>query len=317
MSDFTAEELELLLREKEELVEALTERLEQTAEQLDRLQRVNGDRGRWMSGGVPAELVEQQKELCGDLERAVRQWEEMNCGSALGRIEMQLEELRDLVARRPSGRRDEPVRHQAAFERAAERAAVERADEPAPSGQSAWEAMKAGILAGDSHAGTPQVAPTPGAGTPAHDPGPDPFDGTPLEPPAEVDFDTADRAALREAVAVRDAFITEVLRRLRSAEVRTRPTDDWRRLEATPDEFKAKLESLERRLEQTLRLSEVELSLERARLGREAVRLRQLEENAQKAMNRLGLAADEPADDDPGVSANGRWMRMLGLKREQ
>ncbi len=196
MSDVTAEELELLLREKEELVEALTERLEQAAEQLDRFQRVNGDRGRWMSGGVPAELVEQQQELCGDLERAVKQWEAADCGSALGRIETQLQELRDLVARGTADRRDEPARRRSG-DRLPERTVAQ--DAPAASGLSAWEAMKAGLL-GDEPPADDAPAASPSERPAAQDSGPDPFAGPPLEAPAAFDYDDADRAALRKAV---------------------------------------------------------------------------------------------------------------------
>ena len=74
--DVTA--LEAKLKEKEKLVGALTKRLEQAAEQLDRLQRSGAKKGgRGRGGGLPAELVEEQKTLTEDLKRAVEQWEAM------------------------------------------------------------------------------------------------------------------------------------------------------------------------------------------------------------------------------------------------
>jgi hypothetical protein len=303
-------ELETLLREKEELVEALTERLEQAAEQLDRLQRANGDRGRWMTGGVPAELVEQQKMVCDDLERVVQQWEESQPTAALSRIEMQIQELRDLVVRIPAG-------SGGAFEERPYDAGAEQEDTAADSGLSAWEALKAGLLgqnppAEGAHSGHDQQ----GGGS---DSGPDPFDGEPLVAPLTVDVESANTDELRRAVTARDEFIAELLRRFRSAESRSRPTDDWKSLESVPEELRGRLESLERRLEQTLRLTEVELSLERAKLGREAVRVKQLEEATQKAMARLNLAVDDDdvEDGDDRSGSDGRWKRMLGIKRDR
>lgn len=314
MSDSTLD-FETLLREKEELVEALTERLEQAAEQLDRMQRANGDRGRWMTGGIPAELVEQQRTVCDDLERVVQQWEDSQPTATLARIEMQVQELRDLVVRLPAG--GSPVEDQRRRGLVAEEPV---AAAPA-SGHAAWEALKAGLLGQNPPAGDTSADATQ---SPAPEPtGPNPFDGEPLDVPDAVDLDFAAADELRKAVIARDDFIADLLRRLRSAESRSRPTDGWKSLESAPEELKHRLESLERRLEQTLRLTEVELSLERAKLGREAMRLKQLEENAQKAMDRLGLAmADdederEPEDRTANGSADGRWMRMLGMKRER
>ena len=90
--------LEFQLQEKEQLIAALTERLEQAAEQLDRLRRSGADKALRTGGGIPPELVEEQKQLVGDLQRVVQQWEDMQPGALLGRVEMQLGELRDLVS---------------------------------------------------------------------------------------------------------------------------------------------------------------------------------------------------------------------------
>lgn len=308
MSDSTFE-LETLLREKEELIEALTERLEQAAEQLDRLQRANGDRGRWMTGGVPAELVEQQRTVCEDLERVVQQWEDSQPTAALSRIEMQIQELRDLVVRMPagsSGLSADELAHQAAAN-----------ESGADSGMTAWEALKAGLLGQSPPADATTASQAREAQASVPD-GPDPFDGEPLDPPAPVDFEFADADELRRALIVRDDFIAELLRRFRSAESRTRATDEWKSLEAVPETLRSRLESLERRLEQTLRLTEVELSLERARLGREEVRLKQLEEAMQKAARRSMASVEDDADEDEDRTASdGRWKRMLGIKRER
>lgn len=88
------------LHEKEQLVEALTERLEQAAEQLDRLHRSGADKGARRSpggGGLPAELVDEHKSTLEDLKRVIARWEDIQAEAALGRIETHIVELRDLV----------------------------------------------------------------------------------------------------------------------------------------------------------------------------------------------------------------------------
>ena len=93
------EALEAQLAEREQLVAALTERLEQAAEQLDRLHRTGADRTlrRHFGAGVPSELIAQQQKLVEDLQRAVEQWEAMQPGAFFGRLETQLTQIQELV----------------------------------------------------------------------------------------------------------------------------------------------------------------------------------------------------------------------------
>src|ERR1700733_2663859 len=98
------ETLEAQLAEREQLVTALTERLEQAAEQLDRLHRTGADRG-VRSGilGIPPELIQQQQKLVEDLQQAVQQWEDMQPGAFFGRLESQLTQIHDLVLNHGGG----------------------------------------------------------------------------------------------------------------------------------------------------------------------------------------------------------------------
>src|SRR5580700_11344524 len=92
------EALEAQLAEREQLVAALTERLEQAAEQLDRLHRTGADRGvRAGIAGVPPELIAQQQKLVADLQRAVEQWEAMQPGAFFGKLESQLGQIQEMV----------------------------------------------------------------------------------------------------------------------------------------------------------------------------------------------------------------------------
>ncbi len=239
MSDATLE-LESLLREKEDLIDALTERLEMTAEQLDRMQRTSGDRGHWMSGGVPAELVEQQQTLCEDLGRVVQQWEESQPGITLSRIEMQIQELRDLLVQSPGG----GTSYRAEASSRSSFDAEQKSDGNQPSEASAWEALKAGLLS-QSSGEIPVAGSSVERSVSGEDAGPDPFDGDPLSPPVAIDVDDASREDLQYAVLARDEFIAELLRRLRLVEGRTRPSDGWKTFESVPAELRERLESLE------------------------------------------------------------------------
>jgi septal ring factor EnvC (AmiA/AmiB activator) len=99
IAEMSAEDLQRRLAERNRLVEELTSRLEQAAEQLDRLRRSGADRGS-RALGIPPELIEQQKSLTEELQNAVQQWEDMQPTELLARVEMQVGELRDLIVDR-------------------------------------------------------------------------------------------------------------------------------------------------------------------------------------------------------------------------
>lgn len=314
--------LESQLQEKEQLVAALTNRLEQAAEQLDRLHRTGGDRGVRISG-IPPELLEQQKNLADELQRAVQSWDDMQCGPTLGRIEVQITELRDLVAQRlanaqiiegsPSGMRSS----------ASQSSSAPR--ETSKDGASNWEAMKASLM-GEA---APDV-PAPSHAAPADEAGsegPLSFetaeDDIPLgEAPQPVDLANATIEELRKAVDVRDAYIATMARKLRVVGSRRVVMPNWESVNNAPDDLRTALQELERRLDEALRLAEVELSLERARLGREGMRLRMLEEQLEKESKRRGALGIEEgkklktANDDPEHVKSQRWLRMLGMGKD-
>lgn len=128
--------------------------------------------------------------------------------------------------------------------------------------------------------------------------------------PMEVDLQTATREELCAALDDRDRYIQELIRRLRTYSQEYLPPD-WLALEAVPEELCRSLESLQRRLEQQLRLAEVENSLERGRLAREVVRLREQSEKQERRARQLGLQLDD-LDAAAGTGADKRWIRFLG-----
>lgn len=327
-------ELQQQLTEKEEVIAALTAQLEQAADELDRRHRTGLDRGLTIGGGgFPPELVEQQKAVTEELQAAVQRWEDMQVSLTLGRLEMQLTEIRDLITTpEPSGSTYRPT---------------ENAHPPKPSGGSSrpaqkeknasdrngagseWESIKSRYL-DDQAGGTEHERPADDetSSVSAHEssdtPPPTEDDEPPtpkpswtsgetvdvpmqewdLEIPAPVEVETADIETLRSAVEARDKFIVEMTRRLRSLPVHM-PPRDWEGLTSVPEELRQRLEEVLTRYDEKLRCAEIELSLERARLGRDEARLLELKESLEKQQKRLGANVPGHAPHDDGSDASG------------
>lgn len=308
------ETLESQLAEKEQLVAALTERLEQAAEQLDRLHRTGADRGmRAGIAGIPAELVQQQQKLTEDLQRAVQQWEDMQPGAFFGRLETQLAQIQELVQQEPRGgaRSSDGYSHydsgrssessygsggttslQAVLERMqgkqAEPAVEETANAPAQ------ESSEAAPAAGAIDIALPPLS----------------------DPPEPIDQTAATPEELARACEVRDSYIVYLLQRLRQIESLGHVPNSWASLENVPGELRARLETLEKRLEETLRLAEVELSLQRAKLAREEMRIRMMDGQMQKQLKQARDASEADGENSGDQASSGRWRRMLGRRSD-
>lgn len=313
--------LESQLKEKDELVAALTERLEQAAEQLDRIQR---------TGGVlPLEMIEEQRSLTQNLQEVVTHWEESQPTEALGRIENHLIELRDLVTNQNgAGGITTSASHRSLG-----------SDGSVTSGLSGYEALKASmfsedadetpVFGGQSSEETVASFATEESEAVINVELPEP---EPIDPPEAIDLETSDLGVLRQAVEVRDTYIGYLISKLKASESRAGMKVDWEALDNAPEELRSRLEGLEERLEELLRLAVVELALERARLGREANRQEQLELQIKRKMKQLemyegddadaesnqaaqefgGQSMDNAESDEEDESQGNRWLRMLG-----
>ena len=82
------EQLKVQLDEKEQLVAALTARLEQAADQLDRIRRTGSDRNVRVAGGaggsISPEFMEQHKQISVDIQGMTQKWAEMESTGSLG-----------------------------------------------------------------------------------------------------------------------------------------------------------------------------------------------------------------------------------------
>jgi hypothetical protein len=308
--------LEAKLAEREQLVAALTERLEQAAEQLDRLHRTGADRSlRAGVAGIPPELIAQQQKLTDDLQRAVEQWEALQPGAFFGRLETQLAQIHELVVHSDRGEGADGSTYTSGLGSSSyEQASEHRA--PAESPRSILEFMKASQLAetpASEHAPAyTETSTTESAAAPLEIALP------PLEdPPVPVDLAHTTPEELGEACLTRDAYIAYLIRRLKQIESLGHVPHSWAGLENVPDETKVRLEALEHRLQETARLAEVELSLQRAKLARDEIRIRVMDEQMQKDLKRAKVASQSQADesgDSKGDQGNSRWKRMLGRR---
>jgi hypothetical protein len=244
--------------------------------------------------------VQQHKELLDDMQRVVQQWEDLQAGLTLGRLEIQLTELREFVAERLTTAyvppmAPPPIEHRPSVAILEEPAPVIRREEPPAVASGSWEQLKHQLL-GD--------APVPEQ----------PVADEPLpSPPVPVDFAHVPHDALVAAVEARDAYIVMLLGRLRKADAAV--PIDWEALGTHAPEMAAECLRLRTRLDEQYRLGEVELSLERARLAREQTRLAQQQEQFDKLLKRLGINSldDLPTGPAPSVTPpDRRWMRFLG-----
>lgn len=298
------------LVEKDELVAALTERLEQAAEQLDRIRRTGADRGGRSGGGggLPPEFVDEQRQFIAEFQETFGEWNPTASDAALDRIDDRVARILEMLASGVSV------------------VGTNANVDAAPSGESdgdglsAYERMKANLL-GDDAPSEPPPAPSAESDAasdatihtePETEPEPQ---VEPVEPPAPLEYGSVGKEELWAAVEVRDEYIGYLIRRLRRAETSKRPRGDWKQLEAVPDDLRARLLDLEKQLDATLRKAEIESSVERARQARESARLAELAEHLERRQQRLvdTPEADSTDADSGEPEKSGGWLKRRKL----
>ncbi|MCC7421340.1 MAG: hypothetical protein IT428_13735 [Planctomycetaceae bacterium] len=294
----TISHLEELLTEKDQLGTALTVQLEEAAERIDRLQRQGNDRGARGGGigSIPVEMLEEQRNIAENVERFVVQWEEAQPTAALARIEMQLIELRELVVSQSGG--GSPSSETAPH-----------AAQQSASSLAGWEAMKANLLQGNEPEEVVESA----------EPAEEDLEAEITIPPPNPVPPDADTRILHLAIEQRDAYIAALQQAMQRAELRHRKAAVLGGGDDVPESLQHRLAELEHIFQEQQRLAEVELSLERARLGREEMRLRHVDETLTRELKRLGVQSGKPAAERPTEEAgrNARWRRILGIVKPE
>ncbi len=324
-----AEQIAVLMdqvRSKDKLVLQLTERLEQAAEQLDRMQRSGGDRRAPGSGGGSRELVEQTGQLTSRVEEALELWGQSS--SYYEAIMQRLDEIAGgmshstVVESKPGSKPASGL-----FQAPTSGASSTPASAPAGPGQGGfWEKMKASMADGSSppslsasQAGTSSGTANASSGGASSARVSEPVAIEEIAPPPVViDVDTASLEELREAVATRDAYISTLISELRQAHTLPSLPKDLLNSGLGPEDLLASLVELEQRLTTGVQRENLELALERARMGRERARMNQVKAQLEEHIKHMAaptVKKPEPEPEEAG-GKNMSWLkRVTGQKK--
>lgn len=308
-------ELERRLAERNQLVEILTERLEQAADQIDRLQRSGGVLKQDAPAGLPPEFLNEHRDLAQRLESFQSAWEERYEGPSLRRIEASLAELTDrfdeLRSGNPTGDRSTAPAASASpvtsfldhvKEHSDEDRDVEDDGDPSPQATTAVET--------ESHADRRALAPPHQIEIVLLGPNDEnqPED-VPL--PAAIDIEQATPGDLQDAVTQRDLYLSWLCQKVRSLSSRLAA---WLRhfeseQQGTPsgDQF----QELRQLIHSQIQVLEVELSIERAKLFREESRLEQEQERLTRERDLLDKERDSSSNSENDTALMKRWKRFI------
>lgn len=310
------------LDQRDATIELLAQQLEEAANRLDWISRCGSDRepqsapsGKQEGSTAHAGI---QPETAGRLDRFLEQWEQVELGESLERIDRRLSHVFELLK---SYETDTP----ASSTSRSTRSSSSRHSEPAaevPTGSLlsaflASEGQPGKAQAVDSHQPVSSAADsqntTPSVETVAHD-----VCFLPLPEfiiPDPVELHTADIEALRSAVISRDECIQQLIARARIAEANRTSSPDWKSLESIPEEFHKHLIQLELDLRQTIKQEELSGSIERAKISRERVHLDSVRKELELQIRRLGemqIAEEVAQRGDDGKPSGKRWGKVFG-----
>ena len=123
-------------------------------------------------------------------------------------------------------------------------------------------------------------------------------------------------ARVREAVATRDAYISTLITELRMAHMLPELPPEFMNSGLAPDELLSSLMELEARLKTGVQRENLELALERARMGRERVRMDQVKAQLEEQIKRITAPPVEKEVETTGPAVPGAPTRNMGwLKR--
>lgn len=329
LGETAAEQIASLMdqvRSKDTLVMQLTERLEQAAEQLDRLHRSGADKrhGGGGGGGGSRELVEQTGALTTRVEEALEAWNQT--GPQFDYICQRLDEIAGSLQGGATPSKGNSRSSSPSL------APASAAPATGAAGGSFWEKMKSNMMDG-----SPAPSATPASTAPAS-PGQSPSaEGTEgaatssdvflqrisAPAPTVIEVETASIEELREAVTTRDNYISAIISELRTAEPFPTLPSDLKESGIAPEELVASLLEMESRLKTKMLREELDLSLERARIARERSKLElvktQLESQIKRLSGSVGPAESSGADqasaaDDPATGKLSWLKRLKGNK---
>ncbi|MBI1311618.1 hypothetical protein GC176_10015 [bacterium] len=297
-------ELERRLAERNRLVEILTERLEQAADQIDRLQRSGGALKSDAPAGLSPEFLNEHRELAQRIESFHSAWEERYEGPSLRRIEASLADLAERFDElRPVKGPMEPAI--TSFLNQIER---DEHDDGEASGidceREAGPAVRPREKSARASGPTGRIEIVLLTPTDEHVP-----DDVPL--PAAIDVEEATPGDLHDAVIQRDRYLSWLCQKVRTIASRL---DAWLKLwesnhEGAPsnDQFG----ELRQLIHSQIQVLEVELSIERAKLFREQSRLEQEQERLTREREQFAKERGHGASGENDTALMKRWKRFM------
>lgn len=311
------------LDQRDATIDLLARQLEEAANRLDWISRCGSDHEPQPATSNKLDGSSTHSPLQGDttdrLNQFLQQWEQVELGESLDRIDRRLSHVFELLKSYESG----APSSSRSFESPSSRHHEPAAEVPTGSLLTAFLMSQSTDGNGgkppaeESHTSVPHKsehdAATPTADLVSHDvcflPLPD------FTIPDPIDLQTADLEALRAGIISRDECIQQLIARARIAEANRTSSPDWRALESIPEEFHKHLIQLELDLRQTIKQEELSGSIERAKISRERAHLDQVRKELENQIRRLGEmqhsdgAAQKGEENKPGGK---RWGKVFG-----
>ncbi|NQV23740.1 MAG: hypothetical protein HQ518_05165 [Rhodopirellula sp.] len=301
------QQLETRLADREQLVSILTNRLEQAADELDRIKRSGGVlSGTGADSAETAALLAGHSEVATKLDRFVSAWEERYEGPALRRMEASIEELREQLEQATlHGQVPANNAHASRF-------ALDDNEVGQFSGEHDGSPLGRSQLAAsdiDQHALSvrrPLDAPvrlvlisSDDVPDDLHVPLPCPFD--------ELE---ATEPELRKAVNDRDAYIRWLCQQMRQITGRLEGWLGELQTESNDTDLHKRVDEIEQLIHDQLRVAEIEVSIERARLSRDQSRLKEQTEQLARERDQFAKALT-PTGDAEETPLLRRWKKFI------
>ena len=300
------QQLETRLADREQLVSILTDRLEQAADELDRIKRSGGVlSGSSTDGGDAASLLAGHNEVAEKLDRFVNAWEERYEGPVLRQMEAGIEELRErleqatLHASFPGS--DSAISRSALSDENSTRS-DEFYESPADSqNQSPVDESEDKLTTGK-----PLDAPV-RLVLISNDAVPDDLD-VPI--PEPIDEANTAPAELHKGIKDRDEYIRWLCHQMRDITGRLEGWLGKVQSETDDETLHARVDEIEKVIHDQLRIAEIDVSIERAKLSREQATLNA--QTAQLAREQEKFArAINPSDSDDDTPMLRRWKKFI------
>jgi hypothetical protein len=322
--------LEELVQEKDQLLRILSDRLEQAVEQLDRFRREGVQATFDEVKPARPGLADDEPDLRDDLRQMLDDWQSLQQRGWFEQLEQRLDSIHQSVTRGGSNTDSAPLSNAPSVEIPAKGAANTKDDSSSYTSSVADilqrfggnEASKETVTANESKAiaiRNTAVVPAFGAPPSNRDSISDRMIVSFPESPDEIDVETADLATLKAAVNARNAYISQLEEYLQTMEATAQQPVEIPSLADLTDSQSQVLDSWSESMRKEFRQTQIQISLERAKLSRETMKLQHQQQLVESELKRLELARRATligSDDEVGgETAKPRgWKGLFGGK---